>query len=110
VLRKSSTTGDSTHHSDQQLPEEHVADLQAEGGANKTVHKVFHSLSLTLSQVTHTQVQSLKCVCKAGTVIETRSHVASASTKGEILIKGYMVSSVNEWGFDQTRILLVLRL
>jgi hypothetical protein len=47
-------------------------------------------------------------VCKAGTVIETRSHVASASTKDEVLIKGYMVSSVNEWGFDQTRILLVL--
>jgi hypothetical protein len=41
-------------------------------------------------------------------VIETRSHVVSASTKDEVLIKGYMVSSVNEWGFDQTRILLVL--
>ena len=33
--------------------------------------------------------------------------VESNALKGERLIKGYMVSSVNEWGADQTRVLLV---
>jgi len=33
--------------------------------------------------------------------------VESDALKGERLIKGYMVSSVNEWGADQTRVLLV---
>jgi hypothetical protein len=38
-------------------------------------------------------------------VVETRA--AAITAKGERLLKGYMVSSVNEWGADQTRILLV---
>ena len=35
------------------------------------------------------------------------SHAFLLQTQGERLLKGYMVSSVNEWGADQTRILLI---
>jgi len=37
------------------------------------------------------------------------AHAPASTDKGERLLKGYMVSSVNEWGAEQTRILLVRR-
>ena len=37
------------------------------------------------------------------------AHAPASTDKGERLLKCYMVSSVNEWGAEQTRILLVRR-
>jgi hypothetical protein len=93
-----------------EFDESQVTDLQQDGAAAgpPMLARDFMCLHTTCPDTDAPAVRvhvSAAYVETKAPVVETRA--AAITAKGERLLKGYMVSSVNEWGADQTRILLV---
>mmetsp|Transcript_12311 Transcript_12311/g.19393 ORF Transcript_12311/g.19393 Transcript_12311/m.19393 type:complete len:213 (-) Transcript_12311:453-1091(-) len=97
-----------------------VGNMQHVVGLLRDVGNLYHLWKPNAAQATAIERAAERCLRRGGsadfeipraedlqaTAPQSPSQLA-VEPQGERLLKGYMVSSVNEWGADQTRILLV---